>query len=76
VELAYGMRMDWVRFTYLKKHGRPVHGKFFEGLFQGIPSRVTDDWQEASSYMRKILTKQTVFTIVNGIFLTVVLVLA
>ncbi len=75
VELGLGMKMDWTRFTYLRKHGKGVRQRFFEGLFGGTPSRITDDWQTTSSYMRKILTTQTLVTIVNGISLTTVLLL-
>jgi len=75
VEIAYGLKMDWIRFTYLRKHGRPARGRFFERLFAGLPSKVTDDWQTTSHEMRKILTKQTLITIINGIVLTAVLVI-
>ena len=75
VEIAYGLKMDWIRFTYLRKHGRPARGRFFERLFAGFPSKVTDDWQTTSHEMRKILTKQTLITIINGIVLTAVLVI-
>ncbi len=75
VELAYGMKMDWIRFTYLAKHGRKVRDRFFDRLFTRVPAAVTDDWQTTSTHMRKILTKQTLVTIVNGIAITVVLVL-
>ena len=75
VEIAYGLKMDWIRFTYLRKHGRPARRRFFERLFAGFPSKVTDDWQTTSHEMRKILTKQTLITIINGIVLTAVLVI-
>jgi len=75
VEVAYGMKMDWMRFTYLRKHGRPSRAWYFEPLFSRIPARITDDWQTASHEMRTILTKQTVVTIINGILLSAVLVL-
>ncbi len=75
VEIAYGLKMDWMRFTYLRKHGRPTRAKFFDRVFSGIPDRATDDWPTASHEMRKILTKQTLVTIVNGVALTMVLIL-
>lgn len=73
VELAFGLKMDWIRFTYLKKQGKGVRERYFEGLFRGVPAEVTNDWQTTSSQMRKILTMQTLITIVNGIGLTAVL---
>jgi len=73
VEISFGLKMDWIRFTYLRKHGRGVREKFFERLFANVPASVTDDWQTTSSEMRKILTKQTMIMIVNGILLTAVL---
>ena len=75
VETIYGIKMDWMRYTYLRKHGRVIRTGYFEGLFRGVPSSVTDTWESTSTNMRKVLTKQTLVTIINGIVLSAALML-
>lgn len=75
VEIGYGMKMDWMRFTYLRKHGKLSRAGFVESMFSHVPQGLTDDWATASHEMRGILTKQTVVTILNGAVLTAALIL-
>jgi 1,4-dihydroxy-2-naphthoate octaprenyltransferase len=75
VQIGYGLEMDSIRFTYLKKHRRLLHTGFFGRSLVRFPEKVTDDWQATSHQMRKILTRQTLVMIVDGIALAAILVL-
>lgn len=70
----YAMRIDWIRNDYLLKHGVVRKRNFFHALVRGVPSSTTDTWEGASGTMSKLLVKQLVVTIVNGILLGAVLI--
>ena len=70
----YAMRVDWIRNDYLLKHGVVKKRNFFAPLVKGVPSATTDTWEGASGAMSKLLVKQLVVTIVNGILLGAVLI--
>ncbi len=68
------MRVDWIRNDYLLKHGVVRRRNFFHALVRGVPSSATDTWEGASGAMSRLLVKQLLVTIVNGILLGAVLI--
>jgi 4-hydroxybenzoate polyprenyltransferase len=70
----YAMKVDWLRNDFLLKQGVVRRRNFFHSLVRGIPSSTTDTWEGTSHAMSKLLVKQLVVTIVNGILLGAVLI--
>lgn len=60
-------RMDNVRSSYLFRQGRFDRRPFFSSWMPLVSESIVETWDSASHEMRRILVRQTLMTIVNGI---------